>query len=63
MHLLGAFPRPAPTGTLDGLYSVDELFAKTIESWTFAALEIHEGMRNEADEHFSRCKQEIGLSL
>jgi hypothetical protein len=26
VHLLGTFPRPAPTGTLDGLHSVDELF-------------------------------------
>ena len=26
LQLLGTFPRPTPTGTLDGLYSVDELF-------------------------------------
>jgi hypothetical protein len=26
MHLLGSFPRPAPTGTLDGLYGIDEFF-------------------------------------
>src|SRR5687768_1838382 len=26
VHLLGTFPRPAPTGTLDGLYSIDEFF-------------------------------------
>src|SRR5215207_4072926 len=26
VHLLGTFPRPAPTGTLDGLYSIEEFF-------------------------------------
>jgi hypothetical protein len=26
MHLLGTFPRSTPTRTLDGLYSIDELF-------------------------------------